>query len=109
MLSIFKRPAKPESEPETAAEPTAGLVMLPVEIAALAAFVVSLGYVTPDALQYVLTELGLAARVPFDPEVQNIPDEDLLPGEPVVAYSAALKSAMALGAPHLKAMTGKLN
>lgn len=109
MLKLFKRPEKPQNEPVTAAEPTAGLVSVPVEIAALAAYVVSLGYVTPDSLQFLLIELGLAVRAPYDPEVQNIVGDDLLPGDPVVVYSTALKDTMELGRPHLKVVQRGLN
>lgn len=108
MLSNPERPAKPQSEPETAVAPTAGLVTVPAEVVALAAYVVAVQYVDPPALCALLIELGLAARVPFDPAVHGEFD-DLLPGDPFTAFSAPLREALALGRPQLRAFAGKLN
>ncbi|GJD31451.1 hypothetical protein PMNALOAF_2710 [Methylobacterium adhaesivum] len=102
-----------ESPPGALAPPPPALgatVTVAAEIAALATYVVSVGEIDGMTLRALLLDLGLVAKVPFDPEAHGRgADEDLIPGDSFLAYSTAMRDAIDLGRPHLRGWNGRLN
>jgi hypothetical protein len=86
-----------------------GGVIVPNEVAALLAYVINLGCVSPEELQAALLALGLAQRVAYDPDVHSCDSEYILPGDPYIVYSPALIRVRDHGNKHLQPLRGRLN